>query len=76
MNGSERPWYQTFVLMTIAAVAGFLFLGNVLNAAANALTFVSPRVTFVGSAVLVAVIVGAQLLLIRRPLPWLVADAS
>lgn len=65
-----RPWYQTLSLMIAAAATGFLLLGNVLDAVSNAFAFVPPLVTYVGTAVLIVIMVSAQLALARRSLPW------
>jgi hypothetical protein len=70
MDQPARPWYQTLSLALAAAATGFLLLGNILGAVGNAFAFVSPLVTYVGTAALLLILVGAHLLLLRRALPW------
>lgn len=72
MSTPARPWYQTLALALTTLAAGSLLLGAVLDAIGNAYAFVTPLVTYVGTAVLAAAVMTLQFTLAQRPLKWLV----
>lgn len=45
------PWYETVRTAAVAIIAGILGLGGLLDAASNAVQLISPRVTYVGTAI-------------------------
>ena len=65
-----RPSYQTAIYAVGAALTGLLALGEVLHAVHAANALVSPAFTYVASAALACLGLGAIFILPRNPLPW------
>jgi len=72
----KRPWYQRTTAYIGYTVAGFLVLGNLLNAYLNARAIVTPTVTLVGSAIVVLGLSSAALFLRRKRRTWILDDGQ
>ena len=73
---SKKPFFQGLIVWTVAIMAGLTFLGAVLDAVSNALSLITPMVTYTGTAVIVSGWLVAQLLLKRYPLHWKTTDGT
>ncbi len=72
MSNALRPLHQRIIVIVAAAVLGFLMVGAVLDAASNAISLISPRVTYLGTAAFLGVALAAEALLRRHPIRWVV----
>ncbi len=72
----KTPVHQAVLTWASWALTGVLTLGAILGAISNAITLITPRVTYTGSVLLCAAWLTAQLLLRRYPITWATADGT
>jgi hypothetical protein len=67
----ERPWYQRTTAYAGYLVVGFVSVGGLLSAFANARALVTPIVTLLGSAIIVLGLATIEFFLRRRRRTWI-----
>lgn len=67
---TSRPLHQRIIVASAAAVSGLLAFGTFLDALSNAVTLITPRVTYVGSAALALTGLLAHISFRHRPISW------
>lgn len=68
--GVSRPLHQRVFMLAIAALVGLLALGALLDSVSNAITLISPTMTYAGTAALLVGVLIGQFVMHRFPVEW------
>ncbi len=70
----KEPLYQRIFRWILYCLAGFLALGAFLDAISNAISVISPPITYFGSVAIVLLWIIAEQLLRKYPLRWIISE--
>ncbi|MCB0210801.1 MAG: tetratricopeptide repeat protein [Anaerolineae bacterium] len=73
----RKPWYQKIVTSYLPwVITGFLFVGSILDTLSNAVDWIPPTLTYIGTLIILLIFLSAQIFLRRSPILWVTSDGQ
>lgn len=76
MTNSQAPWYQNLLVIVYWVLLGIFAFGSWLDSISNAITLVTPPLTYIGTAMALTLLPIIHFHLKRRPLNWLAKNGQ